>query len=103
MTDGIFPGMIIATIGTIMLIAVAVSSFAIARRHLKYEVWYAVHFTAYAAIALAFFHEVPAGNELDCTTRVRPNTSGTRRAPLLPRSSSGTGCCCRSSRTGATG
>jgi predicted ferric reductase len=64
MTDGIFPGMIIATIGTIMLIAVAVSSYAIARRHLKYEVWYAIHFTAYAGIALAYFHEVPAGNEL---------------------------------------
>jgi predicted ferric reductase len=64
MTDGIFPGMIIATIGTIMLIFIVVSSYAIARRHLKYELWYAVHFTAYAAFALAFFHEVPAGNEL---------------------------------------
>src|SRR5437764_333031 len=42
----------------------ASSSYAIARRHLNYELWYAVHFTAYAAIALAFFHEVPAGNEL---------------------------------------
>src|SRR5438045_176418 len=63
MTDGIFPGMIIATIGTVLLIAVACSSYAIARRHLNYELWYAVHFTAYAAIALAFFHEVPAGNE----------------------------------------
>jgi predicted ferric reductase len=64
MTDGIFPGMIIATIGTIMLIAVAVSSYAIARRHLKYEIWYAIHITAYAGIALAYFHEIPAGNEL---------------------------------------
>src|SRR5438067_492801 len=26
--------------------------------------WDKLHFTAYAAIALAFFHEVPAGNEL---------------------------------------
>ena len=64
MTDGIFPGMIIATVGTILLIAVAVTSYAVARRHVKYELWYAIHFTAYAAIALAFFHEVPAGNEL---------------------------------------
>src|SRR5690348_12680564 len=64
MTDGIFPGMIIATIGTIMLIFIVVSSYVVARRHLKYELWYAVHFTAYAAFALAFFHEVPAGNEL---------------------------------------
>jgi len=64
LTDGIFPGMIIATIGTILLIFIAVSSYAVARRHLKYELWYGLHFTAYAAIALAFFHEVPAGNEL---------------------------------------
>jgi predicted ferric reductase len=64
MTDGIFPGMIIATIGTILLIFIVVSSYALARRRLKYELWYAVHFTAYAAFALAFFHEVPAGNEL---------------------------------------
>jgi predicted ferric reductase len=64
MTDGIFPGMILATIATIMLMAVAFTSYAAARRHLNYEIWYAIHFTAYAAIALSFFHEVPAGNEL---------------------------------------
>jgi predicted ferric reductase len=64
MTDGIFPGMILATIATIMLMAVAFTSYAAARRHLNYELWYAIHFTAYAAIALSFFHEVPAGNEL---------------------------------------
>jgi predicted ferric reductase len=64
MTSGIFPGMIIATIGTIMLIVVLFSSLAMARRKLNYELWYAVHFTAYAAIALAWFHEIPAGNEL---------------------------------------
>jgi len=64
MTTGIYPGIIIATIGTVMLMVVLVSSLVIARRHLNYELWYAVHFTAYAAIALAYFHEIPAGNEL---------------------------------------
>jgi predicted ferric reductase len=64
MTNDSFPGMIVATIGTVLLILVVFSSLAIARRHLNYELWYAVHFTAYAGIALAWFHEIPVGNEL---------------------------------------
>jgi predicted ferric reductase len=64
MTNGSFPGIIVATIGTVLLIVVLFSSLAIARRHLNYELWYAVHFTAYAGIALAWFHEIPIGNEL---------------------------------------
>jgi ferredoxin-NADP reductase len=36
----------------------------IARRRLPYEVWYAVHLTAYAGIALAWFHEIPTGGDL---------------------------------------
>ncbi len=64
MTNGFFPGMIIATIGTVLLIVVLFSSLAIARRKLNYELWYAVHFTAYAGIALAWYHEIPVGNEL---------------------------------------
>jgi len=64
MTNGNFPGIIIATIGTVLLIVILASSLAIARRKLNYELWYAVHFTAYAAIALAWYHEIPVGNEL---------------------------------------
>jgi predicted ferric reductase len=51
-------------VGTVLLILVFVSSLAVARRKLNYELWYAIHFTAYAGIALAWFHEVPVGNEL---------------------------------------
>ncbi len=61
---GIYPGMITATIGTVLLIAVVVSSIVIVRRRLRYEWWYAVHLTAYAGIALAWFHQIPTGNEL---------------------------------------
>jgi len=61
---GIYPGMITATIGTAVLIAVVVSSVVIVRRRLRYEAWYAVHLAAYAAIALAWFHQIPTGNEL---------------------------------------
>ncbi len=72
MTNGFYPGIIIATIGTVLVIAVAVTSLAIARRKLNYEVWYAIHFTAYAGIALAWYHEIPVGNELTPNVQVIP-------------------------------
>ena len=61
---GVYPGMITATVGTALLIAVVVSSVVIVKRRLRYEAWYAVHLTAYAGIALAWFHQIPTGNEL---------------------------------------
>lgn len=60
----VYPGMVTATIGTALFVGVAASSIAIARRKLSYELWYAVHLMAYAAIALAWFHQIPTGNEL---------------------------------------
>jgi predicted ferric reductase len=59
-----YPGMIAATVGTVLMIAVVAMSLVIARRHFRYEAWYAVHLTVYAGIALAWFHQVPTGNEL---------------------------------------
>jgi predicted ferric reductase len=38
------------------------------RRRLRYETWYAVHLAAYAGIALAWFHQIPTGNELALDT-----------------------------------
>jgi len=61
---GVYPGMITATIGTAFMLAVVGTSYVIVRRRLRYEWWYAVHLLAYAGIALAWFHEIPTGNEL---------------------------------------
>ncbi len=61
---GVYPGMITATVGTVLFVAVVVSSVVIVKRRLRYETWYVVHITAYAAIALAWFHQIPTGNEL---------------------------------------
>ncbi len=36
----------------------------IVRRRIRYEWWYALHLLAYAGIALAWFHQIPTGNEL---------------------------------------
>jgi predicted ferric reductase len=62
--NGLYPGMITATVGTGLMIAVAVTSAVIVKRRLSYEAWYAVHLAAYAGIALAWFHQIPTGNEL---------------------------------------
>jgi predicted ferric reductase len=56
--------MITATVGTALLLAVVATSVVAVRRKLSYEWWYAIHFTVYAAIALSWFHMIPAGNDL---------------------------------------
>ncbi len=61
---GDYPGMIAATVGTVLLVAVVITSLVIVRRRLRYEAWYLVHLTAYAGIALAWVHQIPTGNEL---------------------------------------
>ena len=61
---GVYPGMITATLGTALLIAVVLSSVMVVRRRVRYEAWYAIHLTVYASIALAWFHQIPTGNEL---------------------------------------
>jgi predicted ferric reductase len=58
-----YPGMVAATIGTGMMVGIVASSIVIVRRRLPYEAWYFVHFTAYAAIALGYLHQIPTGNE----------------------------------------
>lgn len=58
-----YPGMVAALIGTLFLILVAVTSIVIVRRRLQYESWYLVHLLAYAGIVLAWFHQIPTGNE----------------------------------------
>ena len=63
LTGGFLPGMITATIGTALVLVVTWSSIVIVRRKLPYELWYAVHFTAYAGIALGWFHQIPTGLE----------------------------------------
>ena len=80
---GIYPGMITATIGTGLLIAVVVSSIVIVRRRLRYETWYAVHLAVYAGIALAWFHRFrPATSS--CSTASRRTTGAGSTSPRSP-------------------
>jgi predicted ferric reductase len=61
---GHYPGMVSATVGTGLLVAVVLTSLVLVRRRLPYEAWYLVHLTAYAGIALGWIHQIPTGNEL---------------------------------------
>jgi predicted ferric reductase len=63
-----YPGMITATVGTALMIAVVATSLVVARRRLPYEMWYLVHITVYAGIALGYIHQLPTGNEFTTST-----------------------------------
>ena len=58
-----YPSMLSATAGLLLFGLVAVTSARAARRRLTYEEWYAVHLSAYAAVALAFSHQIAAGQD----------------------------------------
>jgi predicted ferric reductase len=56
-----YPGMLIATIGFGVMVAVALLSIYSVRRRLRRETWWALHLGMYLAFALAFAHEVVLG------------------------------------------
>ena len=56
-----FSGVLLAVIGTAMLVVVGIVSARAARAHLSYETWYYVHLSTYVAVALAFLHQVRNG------------------------------------------
>ena len=63
-----YPGMVTATIGTVLMVGVVISSLVIVRRRLPYEGWYFVHLSIYAGIALSYLHQLPTGNEFTTNT-----------------------------------
>jgi ferredoxin-NADP reductase/DMSO/TMAO reductase YedYZ heme-binding membrane subunit len=60
---GDYSGVLIATIGLGLLVAAAVTSARAARRRLGRRAWHAIHLTVYAAVALAFSHQLATGHE----------------------------------------
>jgi predicted ferric reductase len=50
------------------MVAIVFSSIVIVRRRLPYEAWYGLHITMYAAIYLAYLHQIPSGNEFLTST-----------------------------------
>jgi DMSO/TMAO reductase YedYZ heme-binding membrane subunit len=57
------PQLMAATVGTLLLLAVAVGSIRAARQRLSYEKWHGLHLLTYVGIALSFLHQL-AGPDL---------------------------------------
>ncbi|NBM20383.1 ferric reductase-like transmembrane domain-containing protein [Streptomyces sp. GC420] len=58
-----YPRMIEATAGTLMLLVVGLVSAGAVRRRVRYEIWYYLHLLTYAAVYLAFWHQLATGGE----------------------------------------
>ncbi|MCX4452847.1 ferredoxin reductase family protein [Streptomyces sp. NBC_01728] len=58
-----YPDMLKATTGTLILFAVGITSARAARRRISHEFWYYLHLLTYAAVFLAFFHQLSLGSD----------------------------------------
>src|SRR3954452_23359566 len=58
-----YPDVLAATVAGLLLVGVGISSMRAARRRLRYETWYYLHFYTYLAVALAFSHQFATGAE----------------------------------------
>jgi predicted ferric reductase len=66
-----YPGMLLATAGTAMLVMVVVTSVQAARRRLRYESWHLLHLYAYLGVGLALPHQVWTGTEFTSSPLAR--------------------------------
>jgi len=60
-----YPDMLKATAGTVILFAVGITSARAVRRRTSHEFWYYVHLLTYAAVFLAFFHQLTLGEQFN--------------------------------------
>jgi len=60
-----------ATVAAFLLLGVGVVSARAARRRLRYETWYYLHFYTYVAIALAFSHQFAVGADFVASPSAR--------------------------------
>ncbi len=58
-----YPGMLLATGGTVALVMVVVTSVRAARRRIRYESWHLLHLYAYLGVGLALPHQLWTGQQ----------------------------------------
>jgi len=58
-----YPDVLAASVAGLLLVGVGISSARAARKRLRYETWYYLHFYTYLAVALAFSHQFATGAE----------------------------------------
>lgn len=63
-----YPGMLLATAGTVAILLVAFSSMKRARRKLRYESWHLLHLYAYVGVGLALPHQLWTGKDFLSST-----------------------------------
>ena len=63
-----YPGMLLATAGTIAIIAVVATSVRPIRRRLRYESWHLLHLYAYVGVGLALPHQLWTGADFRSST-----------------------------------
>jgi len=63
-----YPGVLLATAGTLALIMVVLTSIKAARRKLRYESWHLIHLYAYLGVGLALPHQLWTGQEFLSST-----------------------------------
>jgi predicted ferric reductase len=56
-----YPNVLMATVAGLLLVGVGLVSMRAARRRMRYETWYYLHFYTYLAVALAFSHQFSTG------------------------------------------
>ena len=56
------PWMLVATLGTALIVLVVVTSIVEARRRMRYETWHLVHLYAYLGMGLALPHQLVSGD-----------------------------------------
>lgn len=56
-----YPDVLMATVAGLLLVGVGIISMRAARRRMRYETWYYLHFYTYLAVALAFSHQFATG------------------------------------------
>ncbi|MCY1715855.1 ferredoxin reductase family protein [Microbacterium sp. SL62] len=69
-TLSLFSGadMLLAWLGTGLLVVVVVTSLVVLRRRLAHEVWHAIHLLSYVAVLVAIPHQLSAGQVLSGST-----------------------------------
>ena len=58
-----YPGLLLATGGTVCLVMVVVTSIKAARRRIRYESWHLLHLYAYLGVGLALPHQLWTGQQ----------------------------------------
>jgi predicted ferric reductase len=56
-----YPDVLMASVAGLVLVGVGIVSARAARRRMRYETWYYLHFYTYLAVALAFSHQFATG------------------------------------------